>query len=310
MFITQAKPVLLTGAAGFLGRAILAEFQKRGIPTQTLGRSANNDIICDLTRTAPIISKPPSLVIHAAGKAHSVPRTQGEIREFFNVNVKGTSHLVKGLQEAGPLPDAIVFISSVSVYGLMRGKNIREDHPLSSRDPYGISKVKAENILLSWCEKNKVSLTILRLPLIAGPQPPGNLGAMIRGIQKGYYLNIAGGTARKSMVMASDVAAIIPTAANHPGIYHLTDGHHPSIKELSDCIAAQLGVRPPRNISLPIARALGRVGDAINLLLPGKAPISTRTIAKLTASLTFDDATARKTLGWNPHRVIDAFTIH
>src|SRR5690606_28523800 len=227
-----------------------------------------------------------------------------------NVNVKGTSFLLQGLQKAGLLPDAIVFISSVSVYGLTRGKNITEDHPLSSRDPYGISKVKAENILLSWCEKNKVSLTILRLPLIAGSDPPGNLGAMVRGIKKGYYVNIGGGTARKSMVMASDVADIIPKAADRPGIYHLTDGHHPSLKELGDCIAGQLGVRPPRNISLPVARALGRAGDAINVLFPGKAPISSKTIAKLTASLTFDDTMARNALGWNPHRVIDAFTLH
>src|SRR5690606_8492386 len=216
-------------------------------------------------------------------------------RQFFKVNVMGTSNLVKGLGLLPALPHSIVLISSVSVYGLREGTNIMESHPLGAGDAYGRSKIQAENLLLAWCEKHKLSLTILRLPLIAGPNPPGNLGAMIRGIQKGYYLNIAGGTARKSMVMASDVAAIIPTAANHPGIYHLTDGHHPSIKELSDCIARQLGVRPPRNISLPIARALGRVGDAINLLFPGKAPISTRTIAKLTASLTFDDATARKT---------------
>lgn len=310
MFMTPTRPVLLTGAAGFVGRAILSEFRNRNIPVQTLGRSANSDVVCDLGQGPPILRRAPALVVHSAGKAHSVPRTQREIREFFNINVKGTSHLVRGLQEAGPLPEAIVFISSVSVYGLTRGKNITEDHPLSSRDPYGISKVKAENILLSWCEKNKVSLTILRLPLIAGSDPPGNLGAMVRGIKKGYYVNIGGGTARKSMVMASDVADIIPTAADRPGIYHLTDGHHPSLKELGDCIAGQLGVRPPRNISLPVARALGRAGDAINVLFPGKAPISSKTIAKLTASLTFDDTMARNALGWNPHRVIDAFTLH
>lgn len=275
-----------------------------------MGRSESNEIKHDITTGVAELGRKFDLVVHAAGKAHSIPRSTREIREFFNVNVKGTSFLLQGLQKAGLLPDAIVFISSVSVYGLTRGKNITEDHPLSSRDPYGISKVKAENILLSWCEKNKVSLTILRLPLIAGSDPPGNLGAMVRGIKKGYYVNIGGGTARKSMVMASDVADIIPTAADRPGIYHLTDGHHPSLKELGDCIAGQLGVRPPRNISLPVARALGRAGDAINVLFPGKAPISSKTIAKLTASLTFDDTMARNALGWNPHRVIDAFTLH
>lgn len=309
MSVTEARPLLLTGASGFLGSALRSFLRERNVPVLTLGRSATNSIVCDLTRSSPTLTRSMSVVVHAAGKAHSIPRSNREIREFFNVNVKGTSQLLQGLQKAGPPPDAIVFISSVSVYGLTRGKNINEDHPLSSCDPYGMSKVKAENLLLSWCEENKVSLTILRLPLLAGSDPPGNLRSMISGIQKGYYVNIGGGVARKSMVMASDVAAIIPTAADNPGIYHLTDGHHPSLKELGECIATQLGVRPPRNISLPLAHALGRAGDAINLLFPGKAPISSKTIAKLTASLTFDDTSARKKLGWDPHRVIDALRL-
>lgn len=304
------KRCLLTGGTGFLGAMIYDALAGQDWEVVRMGRSESNEIKHDITTGVAELGRKFDLVVHAAGKAHSIPRSTREIREFFNVNVKGTSFLLQGLQKAGLLPDAIVFISSVSVYGLTRGKNITEDHPLSSRDPYGISKVKAENILLSWCEKNKVSLTILRLPLIAGSDPPGNLGAMVRGIKKGYYVNIGGGAARKSMVMASDVADIIPTAADRPGIYHLTDGHHPSLKELGDCIAGQLGVRPPRNISLPVARALGRAGDAINVLFPGKAPISSKTIAKLTASLTFDDTMARNALGWNPHRVIDAFTLH
>src|SRR5690606_25416568 len=105
--------------------------------------------------------------------------------------------------------------------------------------------------------------------------------------KKGYYLNIAGGKERKSMVMASDVAAIIPAAVANPGIYHLTDGHHPSFKELGDCIAKQLGVHPPRNISSTVAKALGLAGSALDVIFPGKSPISGATIAKLTSTLTF-----------------------
>lgn len=310
MSTTAVRPLLLTGATGFLGKALLDGLQARDYQVVTLGRSNANDIICDLSGTVPAFDRPPSIVVHNAGKAHLVPRTKEEAKQFFDVNVAGTANLLKGLQQCPRLPDAIVFISSVSVYGLTRGENIREDHALSSRDPYGMSKVGGENLLLSWCEKHKVSLTILRLPLLAGPNPPGNLGAMIAGIKRGYYLNIAGGKARKSMVMASDVAAIIPSAVANPGIYHLTDGHHPSFKELGDCIAGQLGVRPPRNISGIVAKALGMAGSALNVVVPGKSPISRATIAKLTSTLTFDDTKARNTLGWNPGRVIDALRLH
>src|SRR5690606_1322325 len=188
------KRCLLTGGTGFLGAMIYDALAGQDWEVVRMGRSESNEIKHDITTGVAELGRKFDLVVHAAGKAHSIPRSTREIREFFNVNVKGTSFLLQGLQKAGLLPDAIVFISSVSVYGLTRGKNITEDHPLSSRDPYGISKVKAENILLSWCEKNKVSLTILRLPLIAGSDPPGNLGAMVRGIKKGYYVNIGGGT--------------------------------------------------------------------------------------------------------------------
>lgn len=310
MFTTETRPLLLTGAKGFLGNILVAGLRDDDHHVTTLGRSPSNDILCDLAVSAPVLNKSPSIVIHNAGKAHVVPRSAAEAEQFFKVNVTGTAHLLKGLRQCPRLPDAIVFISSVSVYGLTRGENITEGRRLSSRDAYGLSKIKAENLLLSWCEENKVPLTILRLPLIAGPDPPGNLGAMIRGIKGGYYFNIAGGTARRSMVMATDVAAIIPAAVVNPGIYHLTDGHHPSFKELGDCIAQQLNVKPPPNIGGGLAAIVGLAGSVLNVIFPGKAPISTATIAKLTSTLTFDDTKARKNLGWNPHRVIDALRLH
>ncbi|HLT72985.1 MAG TPA: NAD-dependent epimerase/dehydratase family protein [Cyclobacteriaceae bacterium] len=302
--------VLLTGGSGFLGKIVYDVLSEKRCKVTRLGRSGHSEIIADLCQDIPVIQRPVDIVVHSAGKAHVVPKSTKEQRQFFRVNVTGTSNLLKGIGLMPVLPRSIILISSVSVYGLTEGVGIGEDHPLEANDAYGRSKLQAENLALSWCEQNKVPLTILRLPLIAGPNPPGNLGTMIRGIKSGYYVNIGGGKARKSMVMAADVANILPEAAAHPGIYHLTDGHHPSLKELGQRIAAQLGTRPPRSMPLPIARALGYGGDAIDILFPGKAPISSKTIAKLTASLTFDDALARKTLGWDPHRVIDAFTLH
>lgn len=304
------RNVLLTGGTGFLGKQIYQALANGGAHVARLGRSSQNEIRHDLGHGAVEFAKKFDIVIHNAGKAHTVPTTASQKQSFFNVNVTGTANLLKSFGTPVLRPDAIVFISSVSVYGLTRGENITEERRLSSRDAYGMSKIKAENLLLSWCEENKIPLTILRLPLVAGPDPPGNLGAMIRGISRGYYFNIAGGSARKSMVMASDVAAIIPAAVANPGIYHLTDGHHPSFKELGDCIARQLNIKPPRNIGGGLAEFLGLAGSALNVIFPGKAPISKQAIAKLTSTLTFDDTKARDVLGWNPHRVIDALRLH
>lgn len=292
--------ILLTGASGFLGSAILMQ-----LPSQikTLDRSVGN-IRLDLSKGIPQLSVF-NLIIHAAGKAHSVPKTPQQKQEFFDVNVTGTKNLLKGLEQAPALPKAFVFISSVSVYGLDKGENISETHKLNAKDPYGLSKIHAEELVQEWCLKNNVICTILRLPLLVGPNPPGNLGAMIKGIQKGYYMNIAGGKARKSMVLAEDVAKIIPKVAEIGGVYNLTDGYHPSFKELGDYIATQLKKKKPFDVPEWTAKAMAKVGDIIG----NKSPFSSYKLAKITADLTFDDSKARKELDWKPRPVLEAFKL-
>jgi len=293
---------IFTGSSGFLGKVISNKFYLEELIT--IGRNLTT-INCDLSKQIPHLPDS-ELIIHAAGKAHMVPKTEQEKQEFFNVNVKGTENLLKGLKQAPSLPKSFVFISSVAVYGLDSGKNISEEHPLNANDPYGLSKIQAESIVQEWCTKNNVICTILRLPLLVGENPPGNLGAMIKGIIKGYYFNIAGGLAKKSMVMAEDVVQAILPASKIGGIYHLTDGYHPSFKELSFHIANQLQKKKPKNIPTFIAIFLGQIGD----LLGKKAPFSTYKLSKITSDLTFDDSKARNAFGWSPNKVLAVFEIN
>ncbi|MDB5002313.1 MAG: UDP-galactose-4-epimerase [Mucilaginibacter sp.] len=292
--------ILLTGSSGFLGQIIKSVLINHNIIS--IGRR-QADIVVNVINEVPVLPIC-NIVIHTAGKAHSVPTTDVEKRHFFDVNVTGTANLLKGLEQSG-LPQSFIFISSVSVYGLESGEFISEDYPLFAIDPYGKSKIEAEQLVWDWCEKNKVICTILRLPLIAGPNPPGNLKTMINGIKRGHYFNIAGGKARKSMVLAEDVAKIIPVAANVGGIYNLTDGHHPSFSELSQIIAKQLGKSKPLNIPMWIATLMAMTGD----LMGAKAPINSNKLIKITSDLTFDDTKAQKLLGWNPTLVLKGFTI-
>lgn len=293
--------ILLTGASGFLGKIIRLKYQKEII---SLGRSENEDIVCDLSKQIPALPAV-DIVIHAAGKAHSVPKTEAENQEFYEVNVNGTIHLLQGLVNTNQLPKAFIFISSVAVYGLESGSDIHDDTPLNAKDPYGKSKIEAEKLVQQWCTEHGVNCTILRLPLLAGPNPPGNLGAMINGISKGYYLNIAGGKAKKSIVMAADVADILFKCAEIGGVYNLTDGYHPSFSELSEVIAAQLGKRKPASIPGFMASVIALIGDVAGR----RAPINTNKLKKITSDLTFDDAKARKLLDWKPVRVLNGFRI-
>ena len=286
--------IILTGASGFLGRAIQKALSSHTIIS--VGRN-NANIIADLSKPIPDLPKM-ELIIHAAGKAHIVPKTEEEMQDFFNVNVKGTQNLLTALESN--LPERFVFISSVAVYGLSEGIMISEDQALNAQDPYGQSKIEAEKIITSWCKKNNVLCTFLRLPLLVGENPPGNLGALVKGIKKGYYMNIAGGLAKKSMVMADDVANALIKASFVGGIYNLTDGYHPSFKELSNHIARQLGKKSPFNIPNWTAKLLANLGD----MLGKKSPFNSYKLSKIKADLTFNDNKAKKAFGWNPRRVL------
>lgn len=289
--------ILVTGANGFLGKHILKELDNSNI--STLARSSG-DLKISLEKEIPNFDFFFEVVIHAAGKAHSLPKTEAEKNQFHQVNVIGTQNLLKGLENS-ILPKKFVFISSVSVYGQEIGENIDEKFPLGATDPYGLSKIEAEILVQDWCNKNQIICTILRLPLLVGKNPPGNLGAMIKAIEKGFYFNIDGGIAKKSMVLAEDVAAFIPKVATIGGIYNLTDGVHPDFKELSIALSKQKKKKTPLNMPLFITKLIGYVGDVIG----DKAPINSLKIKKITSDLTFDDSKARELLGWKPQSVLE-----
>ena len=299
------KNVLLTGGNGFLGQHIYAFLNNNGYNVLNLGRNKTNDIVANLASEIPVVNLPVDLVVHAAGKAHVVPKTEAEKKDFFDVNVEGTNNLLKGLEASGTLPKQFVFISTVAVYGLDSGENIVESYPLNGSTPYAQSKIDAEKLLSKWCDRHNVTLSILRLPLIAGKNPPGNLGDMIKAISAGKYLNIAGGLAKKSVVMAEDVASHILKIAETGGTYNLSDRYHPNFKEISNVIATQLGKKTPASLPKFAATLIGKVGD----LLGNKAPVNTSKIQKMIAPLTFKDDKAVRAFNCQPRKVLDSFII-
>ncbi len=295
--------ILFTGASGFLGNNIKPLLAKNHDIT-TIGLTNNDNIKINIANEIPSLSEHYDIVLHAAGKAHSVPKTETEKQVFFDVNYQGTVNLCKALENSG-VPKAFVFISTVAVYGCEFGENINEDHPLNGDTPYAKSKIMAENYLTEWCEKNNVVLGILRPSLLAGKNAPGNLGSMVKGIQSGVYLSIANGKAHKSVLMVDDIARILPSITEKGGIYNVSDSHHPTFGELEALISSQLGKRRPISIPYWIAKCLAFAGN----LLGSNAPINTQKLKKITESLTFSNEKARRELGWEPLDVLSNYKI-
>ena len=297
------QQLLITGANGFLGRNIQPLLQKSGYTVSTLD-IANANVNSNLAKAIPCLKEPYDIILHAAGKAHFIPRTKAEENIFFDINYQGTINLCKGLEISG-LPRSFVFISTVAVYGVETGENITEEFPLNGHTPYALSKIQAEQFLMDWSKKNNVILSILRPSLIAGPNPPGNLGDMITGVESGRYLSIAGGVAKKSVLMVQDIAVLIPLLAEKGGIYNVCDEKQLSLAQLANIIALQLNKKQPFNIPYWVAKAFASIGD----LLGRKAPINSLKLRKITESLTFSSEKIRRELNWQPSNVADNFKI-
>lgn len=297
------KKLLFTGASGFLGYNIRPLLEK-SYDVHTIGLTDDDDIKFNIAKDVPPINTHYDVVLHAAGKAHTVPKTTAEAQVFFDVNYHGTVNLCDALERAG-IPMSLVFISTVAVYGCEYGDMITEDHPLNGDSPYAKSKIMAEEYLIGWCKRHHVILTILRPSLLAGVNAPGNLGAMVNGIQKGFYLNIAGGKAKKSVLMAEDIARLLPLVVDKGGIYNVCDSYNPSFGELSVSVAKQLGKHTPINIPYWVAWCMAKVGD----ILGQKSPINTMKLKKMTSSLTFSNKKARRELDWEPLDVLSNYKI-
>jgi len=290
--------IIITGSTGFLGKSF---FSVLGHQHELIGlsREDSSGIKADITQ--PIPPLPTSdMVVHCAGMAHVVRNTTQENQEFFRVNLNGTQNLLSALEVS--LPNTLVFISSVAVYGLCEGNNIREDAPLAGQTPYALSKILAERACQNWALKHKVNLVILRLPLLTGINPPGNLNTLYNAIRRGIYFRIGSGNARKSMVGVNDIAKLIPSLLGKSGIYNLSDGVHSAVNEIENHIAFSLG-KSVRSIPPSLIYLAAKIGDRISTF-----PINTIRLKKLENSLTFDDTKARIDLGWLPSPALPFLT--
>lgn len=295
--------LLFTGASGFLGNNI-CPLLKDKFDIETVGLLTQDDYTVNIAREIPTLTERYDMVFHAAGKAHFVPRTKAEEQLFFDVNLQGTKNLCMGLEKIG-IPKSFIFVSTVAVYGCDFGENISEEHSLDGKSPYAMSKIMAEEYLQEWCATHGVKLGIIRPSLIAGPNPSGNLKAMIDGIRTGKYLSIAGGRAKKSVLMVQDIARLIPLLAERGGIYNVCDSYQPTFRELEFVVSRQLNKHIPLSIPYWLAKCVALVGDCMG----GKAPIDSLKLQKITKSLTFSNEKAVRELGWTPMNVLDNFKI-
>lgn len=294
MNLQPKQKILITGANGFLGKFIYRRFKDDDVAT--LGLNDSNSIVCDISKEIPIIKNKYDIVVHAAGSY------EGD--NLRATNYEGTKNLCNSLKDNPP--HALVFVSTVQVYGKTVGENIDESCELHPITEYGKSKRDAEAYLLQWCLEHGVKLSILRPVAIVGTGMKGTLRSFVNMIYRGYYYHIKGNQARRSVVHAVDVADAIVKVASVGGIYNITDNVHPRINDFADAIAYRIGNKRIGVLSPKLVKFLCRIGD----ITGGILPITTKRLSQLTETLTFNSDLISTVIDWHPNDVVNYLRTH
>lgn len=283
----MVKSILLTGHTGFLGSVIYKSLIKEFV-VYTLGRSEYCDYTIDFLNWDGRLElkHPIDAVVHVAGLAHGKSASE---KDMLCVNYDTVTSLVKISEILGV--ENFVFISSVAVYGKSFGSAIDELAECKPDSVYGQSKLNSEKHILNWVMKDSKRRQIsLRLPLVLGPNPPGNLGKLISSIQSGKHIFLKGNEARKSVVLASDVAIFISNWLQNDvkksGIVNLTCGEAPTFNWIEYSIQQLTGRR--FFITFPV----GLLWKTI-IVLKNRLGVSIPILGKIFYPLTFSDQLAR-----------------
>jgi len=284
-----AAPVLVTGATGFLGKALCPLLTAHGMPVRPVGRGETGDIgpETDWRRLLDGVET----VIHLAARAHVMRDRAADPRaEFQRINTAATAALARAAADAGV--KRFVFISTVKVLGETSQHALTADDPAAPQDPYAVSKWQAEQALAEFADA--FALVTLRPPLVYGPGVRGNFLALLRTIDRGGPLPLGGVDNRRSLIYRGNLADAIRAAlAIAPGVYLPSDREDLSTPEMIRRLAAALD-RPARLFAVP--PELLRFGAKI----AGRAA----TMDRLAGSLTVDGALP----GWAPpHTLAEGF---
>ena len=244
--------VAVTGASGFIGRTLCTTLSAAGHEVMPV--------------RGPQVEGADA-VVHLAAIAHR----RASADELRKVNVALAVDVGRAAAAAGA---PMVFLSSVKVHGEKSSAPFSEASPIAPGDPYGESKVRAEDSLRAIAG---LRLAVLRPPLVYGPGVKANFLALMNAVARGLPLPLASIRNRRSLIYVGNLADAILACLGKEGTFLLSDGDPISTPQLCREIGAALG-RPARLLRFPTS------------LLPDK----------LAGSLELDDSHIRGTLGWKP----------
>ena len=267
------RSVLIFGGSGFVGSHLVKSYLKAGIkvtvvdlvePTFSGDYSfISGDVRQELNL---LLEETPDLVINAA----AVHRTPGHAaHEYYETNLLGALNIIKW-SESNNI-DNIVFLSSISIYGL--GESVLNEN--SSPKPvsdYGISKLLAEKMFINWATalSTKRRLVICRPAVIFGPGEKGNMTRLAEGIRRRYFFFPSSKPIVKASCYVEEVFSAIQyvlTLEESISVFNLTFPEPYTVQEYAKVICANGKYRFPMTFNVTmLARTLSRAPGSVGTL--------------------------------------------
>lgn len=300
-----APSVLVTGASGFVGKALCGALLAAGCRVHGTTRAAG-DLLPGVERviwggeSSDLANVPPvEIVVHLAARVH-VMRDDADdpMAAFRSANVEMSRKLASWAADRGV--KRFVFMSSIKVNGeaTQAGRPFSADDTPQPEDAYAISKLEAERALRAICQASGMELVVIRPPLVYGPGVQGNFCSMMRWVKRGIPLPLGAISNRRSLVALDNLVSFTMASLGHPAaanqVFLVSDGEPVSTADMLRKIARAYG-QEPRLLAVPQgflrcgARVIGKSSAAERLL----------------GSLEVDDSKARDLLGWRPAVTMD-----
>lgn len=292
--------VLVTGANGFIGTHLCAYLAARDIPCRRAVRRPDHQggdtaMVGDIGGSTDWSQALAGITVvaHLAARVHVLhEEAQDPLAEFRRVNAEGTARLARQAAAAGVR--RFILLSTIKVNGEETfARPFAPDDLPAPADPYGVSKLEAEEVLGRIARETGMEAVILRPPLVYGRGVGGNFARLVRLVRRGWYLPLGSVCNRRSLIGVENLCSLISLCLAHPAaanrVLLVSDGRDLSTPELIRGIAQACGV-PPRLLPFPppllhlLARLCGRAME----------------IRRLTGSLQLDSSQTCSLLDWHP----------
>ncbi len=311
--------VLVTGATGAVGPALVARLRAEGCRVRTLTRgrlplpepaprieTLQGDV-ADREAVARAVDGV-DWVLHAAALLHVTRPGPELLPHYERVNVEGTRIVAEESARAGV--SRLVFLSTIAVYGATGSTAADETTAPRPDSPYAETKLRAEQVVSSLNGTNELGATVLRLAAVYGPGVRANYARLAKAIRAGWFVPVGRGRNRRTLVHEADVAEAVLQAARSPraagGTYNVSDGAVHTLDEILTAIYRASGRQRPRAYVPEIAARAAAAAADLALRLGGRRPRFAGLLEKYFEDVVVRAERIQHELGFQPRFDLDA----